>query len=98
MYTSYSITKCHVVLNPSPCAISNNFASLDIIGYKKNKMSTDMESGRGNKRARVTRGLCVAKYLVKKFIRIKSSGGHQAKRGKNLSPRKRNFPIMMSIL
>jgi hypothetical protein len=25
-------------------------------GYKKNKMSTDMESRRGNKRARVTRG------------------------------------------
>ena len=26
------------------------------IDYKKNKMSTDRESGRGNKRARVTRG------------------------------------------
>jgi hypothetical protein len=25
-------------------------------GCKKNKMSTDMENGRGNKRARVTRG------------------------------------------
>jgi hypothetical protein len=25
-------------------------------GYKKNKMSTDMENGRENKRARVTRG------------------------------------------
>jgi hypothetical protein len=25
-------------------------------GYKKNKMSTDRESGKGNKRARVTRG------------------------------------------
>jgi hypothetical protein len=27
-----------------------------MIAYKKNKMSTDKESGRGNKRARVTRG------------------------------------------
>jgi hypothetical protein len=26
------------------------------IAYKKNQMSTDRESGRGNKRARVTRG------------------------------------------
>ena len=26
------------------------------MGYKKNNMSADMENGRGNKRARVTRG------------------------------------------
>jgi hypothetical protein len=31
-------------------------ASMNYIGYKKKKMSTDMESGRGNKRAKLTRG------------------------------------------
>jgi hypothetical protein len=31
-------------------------ASGGCIVYKKNQMSTDRESGRGNKRARVTRG------------------------------------------
>jgi hypothetical protein len=32
------------------------FFGLVDVGYKKNKMSTDRESGRGNKRARVIRG------------------------------------------
>jgi hypothetical protein len=39
-----------------------------IIAYKKNQMSTDRESGRGNKRARVTRGSRNAKHSKKKAL------------------------------
>jgi hypothetical protein len=38
------------------------------IVYKKNEMSTDMESGRGNKRARVTRGSRNPKHSKRKAL------------------------------
>jgi hypothetical protein len=38
------------------------------IGYKKNKMSTDRERGRGNKRARVTSGSRNPKHGKKKAL------------------------------
>jgi hypothetical protein len=38
------------------------------LGYKKKKMSTDRESGRGNKRARVTRGSRNPKHGKKKAL------------------------------
>jgi hypothetical protein len=38
------------------------------IGCKKNKMSTDRESGRGNKKARVTRGSRNPKHSKKKAL------------------------------
>jgi hypothetical protein len=45
---------CVVCKFPNPInAGRNNIEKLD---YKKNEMSTDMENGQGNKRARVTRG------------------------------------------
>jgi hypothetical protein len=37
-------------------------------GYKKNEMSTDMESGRGNKRARVTTGSRNPKHGKRKAL------------------------------
>jgi hypothetical protein len=44
------------------------------IGYTKNKMSTDRESGRGNKRARVTRGLRNPKHGKRKgFIGLRKA-------------------------
>jgi hypothetical protein len=40
------------------------------IGYKKNKMSTDRESGKGNKRARVTRGSRNPKHGAVKTVQF----------------------------
>jgi hypothetical protein len=40
----------------------------DIFVYKKNQMSTDRESGRGNKMARVTRGSRNPKHSKRKAL------------------------------
>jgi hypothetical protein len=40
------------------------------IGYKKNKISTERESGRGNKRARVTRGSRNPKHGKRKALSV----------------------------
>jgi hypothetical protein len=41
---------------------------MHVIGYKKNKVSTDMENGRGNKRARETRGSRNPKHGKRKAL------------------------------
>jgi hypothetical protein len=64
--------------------------------YKKNKMSTDRENGRGNKRARVARGsrnpkLMYSKILRRKMKEILTRKAVEAikqKEEKNRSPRK----------
>jgi hypothetical protein len=40
----------------------------ELIGYKKDKMSTDRDNGRGNKRTRVTRGSRNPKHGKRKAI------------------------------
>jgi hypothetical protein len=41
---------------------------MSLFGYKKNKKSTDMENGRGNKRERVTRGSRNPKHGKRKAL------------------------------